>query len=111
MLRPAPPGAIFPADILSRTMHGAVAQLVEHYVRNVEVEGSNPFRSTIRNPAGNPSRGGVAKWPTASDCKSDLYEFDGSNPSPTTTLSKPPRNRGFSVIYTSSYVQGFESAF
>ena len=40
-------------------------------------------------------RGGVAKWPTASDCKSDLYEFDGSNPSPTTTLSKPRKTRGF----------------
>ena len=25
---------------------GAVAQLVEHYVRNVGVEGSNPFCST-----------------------------------------------------------------
>ncbi len=27
-------------------MLGAVAQLVEHYVRNVGVEGSNPFCST-----------------------------------------------------------------
>lgn len=34
-------------------------------------------------------RGGVAKWPTASDCKSDLYEFDGSNPSPTTNPLNP----------------------
>ena len=28
-------------------IRGAVAQLVEHYVRNVGVEGSNPFRSTM----------------------------------------------------------------
>ena len=34
--------------------YGAVAQLVEHYVRNVGVEGSNPFRSTIRNLPENP---------------------------------------------------------
>ena len=72
---------------------GAVAQLVEHYVRNVGVEGSNPFRSTklafLQKP-----RGGVAKWPTASDCKSDLYEFDGSNPPPTTIFPKPPKRGG-----------------
>lgn len=28
--------------------HGAVAQLVEHHVRNVGVRGSNPLRSTIK---------------------------------------------------------------
>ena len=41
-------------DISSKEAFGAVAQLVEHYVRNVGVEGSNPFRSTKRNLAGNP---------------------------------------------------------
>ena len=73
--------------------YGAVAQLVEHYVRNVGVEGSNPFCSTIFLVTQN--SGGVAKWPTASDCKSDLYEFDGSNPSPTTTLKTLEKSRVF----------------
>ena len=77
---------------------GAVAQLVEHYVRNVGVEGSNPFCST--KVSAETARGGVAKWPTASDCKSDLYEFDGSNPSPTTNPLNP-RFGGFVVLGTS----------
>ena len=33
-------------DCLGHMPLGAVAQLVEHYVRNVGVEGSNPFCST-----------------------------------------------------------------
>ena len=33
-------------DCQGRVALGAVAQLVEHYVRNVGVEGSNPFCST-----------------------------------------------------------------
>ena len=28
--------------------------------------------------------GGVAEWLKASDCKSDLLEYEGSNPSPST---------------------------
>lgn len=31
-----------------RRFYGAVAQLVEHHVRNVGVRGSNPLRSTIK---------------------------------------------------------------
>ena len=31
-----------------------------------------------------PSRGRLPKWPTGADCKSAVYDFDGSNPSPTT---------------------------
>ena len=34
-------------DIISPLSYGAVAQLVEHHVRNVGVRGSNPLRSTI----------------------------------------------------------------
>jgi hypothetical protein len=33
-----------------------------------------------------PLRGRLPKWPTGADCKSAGYAFDGSNPSPTTTL-------------------------
>lgn len=39
-----------------RHFHGAVAQLVEHHVRNVGVRGSNPLRSTI--PLGCPHTSG-----------------------------------------------------
>jgi hypothetical protein len=31
--------------------------------------------------------GGVAEWLKASDCKSDLLEYEGSNPSPSTKNS------------------------
>ena len=30
-------------------------------------------------------RGGVPEWPKGSDCKSDVYDFGGSNPPPSTT--------------------------
>ena len=36
----------WPADCTISTKHGAVAQLGERCVRNAEVEGSIPFRST-----------------------------------------------------------------
>ncbi len=34
----------------SRALRGAVAQLGERRVRNAKVEGSIPFRSTIKSP-------------------------------------------------------------
>ena len=34
-------------------------------------------------------RGGVPEWPKGSDCKSDGSAFEGSNPSPSTTLYDP----------------------
>ena len=34
-------------DTILPLSYGAVAQLVEHHVRNVGVRGSNPLRSTI----------------------------------------------------------------
>ena len=38
-------------DTLWPILYGAVAQLVEHHVRNVGVRGSNPLRSTINDEA------------------------------------------------------------
>ena len=46
---PACVRSCWPADCTNSTKHGAVAQLGERCVRNAEVEGSIPFRST--NPA------------------------------------------------------------
>ncbi len=58
---------------------GSVAQLVEQRTENPRVGGSIPSRATIcfiRNRRGSngvyyrSSRGGLAKWPNAGDCKS-----------------------------------------
>ena len=52
--------------------------------------------------------GGVAERSNAADCKSALYEFDGSNPSPTTilkTLGKVRFFGGFSLFPTNVLFQ------
>ena len=43
--------------------------------------------------------GRLPKWPTGADCKSAGYAFDGSNPSPTTTLFLKKK----SVVLTSIF--------
>ena len=62
-----------------------IAQLVEQLTCNQQVTGSSPVFGTIF--------GEVAKWLNATDCKSVLFEFDGSNPSLSTTLLTLPRSQ------------------
>ena len=58
-----------------------VAQLVEQLIRNQQVEGSIPFISSKYH-------GRVAEWPNATDCKSVVSDFGGSNP-PSPTKKSP----------------------
>ena len=64
---------------ISPTINAEIAQLVEQLTCNQQVPGSSPGFGTI-------FYGEVAKWLNATDCKSVLIEFDGSNPSLSTTL-------------------------
>ena len=42
--------------------------------------------------------GGVPERPKGSDCKSDVYDFEGSNPSPSTIFSESCKLRGYSLV-------------
>ena len=42
--------------------------------------------------------GGVPERPKGSDCKSDVYDFEGSNPSPSTIFSVSCKLRGYSLV-------------
>ena len=42
--------------------------------------------------------GGIPEWPKGSDCKSDVIDFEGSNPSPSTRFSESCRLRGYSLM-------------
>ena len=55
-----------------------VAQLAEQLICNQQVAGSIPIASSIC--------GWVPEWPKGADCKSAVSDFDGSNPSPSTTF-------------------------
>ena len=61
----------------------ALAHLVEQLTCNQQVVGSNPTSGTI-----NIISGEVPERPKGSDCKSDGYAFEGSNPSLTTIFFK-----------------------
>ena len=45
-----------------------------------------------------PLFGGVPERPKGSDCKSDVYDFEGSNPSPSTIFSESCKPRGYSLV-------------
>ena len=60
----------------------ALAHLVEQLTCNQQVVGSNPTSGTIF------ISGEVPERPKGSDCKSDGYAFEGSNPSLTTIFFK-----------------------
>ena len=65
--------------VLYRPPYAEIAQLVEQLICNQQVTGSSPVFGTI-------FFGEVAKRLNATDCKSVLIEFDGSNPSLSTTF-------------------------
>ncbi|KPZ02546.1 hypothetical protein ALO85_200106 [Pseudomonas syringae pv. aptata] len=45
-----------------------------------------------------PRLGGVPERPKGSDCKSDVYDFEGSNPSPSTRFSASCKLCGYSLV-------------
>ncbi len=97
-----------PVRVTIRNKSGGLAQLGEHLPYKQRVGGSSPSSSNIKCRNWSIGRatdlysvgcgfkscfrhhiikqyGGVAKWLNAADCKSALWEFGGSNPSPSTT--------------------------
>ena len=68
--------------------YAGVAQLVEQLICNQQVAGSSPITSsTNRDKLSGLSLkyGRVPEWPKGADCKSVVFDFNGSNPfSPTT---------------------------
>ena len=54
--------------------------MAEQLICNQQVAGSSPISGSIL--------GGVPEWPKGADCKSVVYDFDGSNPSPSTKFKK-----------------------
>ena len=55
-----------------------VAQLAEQLICNQQVAGSSPITSSTLFLF---KYGEVPEWPKGADCKSVVYDFDGSNPS------------------------------
>ena len=47
--------------------------MAEQLICNQQVVGSTPTTSS--------KRGKIPEWPKGADCKSAVYDFDGSNPS------------------------------
>src|SRR5690606_36637073 len=78
------------SGLAERGNKAGVAQLVEQLTCNQQVGGSIPsasstsWREVFRELLAWFSYGGVPKWPTGSDCKSDGSAFVGSNPTPST---------------------------
>ena len=54
-----------------------MAQLAEQLICNQQVIGSSPIIGFWHMPYG-----WFPEWPKGADCKSVVYDFDGSNPSP-----------------------------
>ena len=71
--------------------YAGVAQLVEQLICNQQVAGSSPITSsTNRDKLSGLSLkyGRVPEWPKGADCKSVVFDFNGSNPfSPTNNKS------------------------
>ena len=57
--------------------YAGVAQSVEQLTCNQQVVGSIPIASSI-------TFGGIPERPKGADCKSAVFDFEGSNPSPST---------------------------
>ncbi len=68
---------------------------INRFFGEIDSRQTKIFRYFSRSFIGN---GGVAERSNAADCKSALYEFDGSNPSPTTILTGA-KSTGFFCLY------------
>ena len=58
-------------------LYADVAQLAEQLICNQQVTGSSPVVGLY---------GRIPEWPKGADCKSVSYAFEGSNPSPPTSI-------------------------
>ena len=57
--------------------HAGVAQLAEQLICNQQVVGSSPITGSTTKSI---SYGQIPERPNGSDCKSDVFDFGGSNP-------------------------------
>ena len=94
-------GVIGSSPISPTIFVAEIAQLVEQLICNQQVPGSSPGFGTI-------FFGEVAKRLNATDCKSVLIEFDGSNPSLSTTYDIASQPSGKASDFDSDMRQ-FES--
>ena len=69
-------------------INASIAQSVEQRTENPCVTGSIPVRGTIHLDFFLSVYGKIAERPNATDCKSVDFVFDGSNPSPSTKISR-----------------------
>ena len=61
--------------------HAGVAQLAEQLICNQQVVGSSPITGSTTNWKSYTMRHGqIPERPNGSDCKSDVFDFGGSNP-------------------------------
>ena len=65
------------------------SSMVERQPSKLAVRVRFPSPAPVANASAKP-RGGVPERPKGADCKSAGYTFDGSNPSPATTLTSSP---------------------
>ena len=64
-----------------------MAQLAEQLICNQQVNGSSPLIGSSVSEILT-LNGWFPEWPKGADCKSVVDDFDGSNPSPSTTSTK-----------------------
>ena len=65
---------------------------------NLKILNEKVLDTKLANLENTPHFGGVPERPKGSDCKSDVYDFEGSNPSPSTIFRVSDRLRGHSSV-------------
>ena len=94
-------------------MYALVAQMVEQRTENPSVGGSIPPHRLLvqfRSPAPPTNQrnfiyGKIPERPNGSDCKSDVFDFGGSNPPLPTKQASPIEDACFHVVFW-TYVGG-----
>ena len=67
--------------------HAGVAQLAEQLICNQQVVGSSPITGSTTYNKLHLTYGQIPERPNGSDCKSDVFDFGGSNPPLPTKMS------------------------
>ena len=69
------------------TTNAGVAQLAEQLICNQQVVGSSPITGSTTLKQATLTYGQIPERPNGSDCKSDVFDFGGSNPPLPTKMS------------------------
>ena len=81
--------------------HAGVAQLAEQLICNQQVVGSSPITGSTTHRT--ISYGQIPERPNGSDCKSDVFDFGGSNPPLPTTKKHPSRGAFLWYVGVATY--------